>query len=146
MERRYNMSRRNRRHWKNIEIAKKIAKHLILRRCWEEINQTNLAKDMDITYQQWSKFETIQNRIYAEQLMAICDKRNWDLSQFKSKPEDILQEWLERDYPDTKAVPTKYMKITRLFKRLDIQGNAWYNINQLEEPIPFVVDSIERKN
>ena len=101
---------------------------------------------MDISYQQWSKFETIQNRIYAEQLMAICDKRNWDISQFKSKPEDVLQEWLERDYPDTKAVPTKYMKITRLFKRLDIQGNAWYNIHQLEEPISFVVDSIEKGN
>ena len=40
----------------------------------------------------------------------------------------------------------KYMKITRLFKRLDIQGNAWYNINQLEEPIPFVVDTIEKGN
>jgi len=140
------MSRRNRRHWKNIEIAKNIAKHLILRRCWEEISQTNLARDMDISYQQWSKFETIQNRIYAEQLMAICDKRNWDVSQFKSKPEDVLQEWLERDYPDTKAVPTKYMKITRLFKRLDIQGNAWYNIHQLEEPIPFVVDNIQKGN
>ena len=63
--------------------------------------------DIGTTFQQYQKVERCYNRIFAEQLISICNNRKWDLA--------VLDKTAQRNY---------------------------YG----EEPIPFVVDSIERGN
>ena len=61
----------------------------------------------------------------------------------EANPEETLKEWFKRDYGDNSVTPDKYNKIIRFWKVLN--NNASRNYYG-EEPIPFVVDSIERGN
>jgi len=137
------MSRRGRRNWSNLEINKRICKQLILHRVWNELSQKNLAKDIGATYQQYQKVEKCYNRIFAEQLISICNNRKWDISIFNADPYETLKEWFKRDYGDSLTRPDKYNKIIRVWDVLDKSAQRNY---YGEEPIPFVVDSIERVN
>jgi transcriptional regulator with XRE-family HTH domain len=137
------MSRRGRRNWSNLEINKRICKQLILHRVWNELSQKNLAKDIGATYQQYQKVEKCYNRIFAEQLISICNNRKWDISIFNADPYETLKEWFKRDYGDSLTRPDKYNKIIRFWDVLDKSAQRNY---YGEEPIPFVVDSIERVN
>jgi|TARA_B100001964_G_C13904563_1_gene453138 transcriptional regulator with XRE-family HTH domain len=143
MERRYKMSRRGRRNWSNLEINKRICKQLILHRVWNELSQKNLAKDIGATYQQYQKVEKCYNRIFAEQLISICNNRKWDISIFNADPYETLKEWFKRDYGDSLTRPDKYNKIIRFWDVLDKSAQRNY---YGEEPIPFVVDSIQKGN
>jgi DNA-binding XRE family transcriptional regulator len=143
MERRYKMSRRGRRNWSNLEINKRICKQLILHRVWNELSQKTLAKDIGATYQQYQKVEKCYNRIFAEQLISICNNRKWDISIFNADPYETLKEWFKRDYGDSLTRPDKYNKIIRFWDVLDKSAQRNY---YGEEPIPFVVDSIKRVN
>ena len=137
------MSRRGRRNWSNLEINKRICKQLILHRVWNELSQKTLAKDIGATYQQYQKVEKCYNRIFAEQLISICNNRKWDISIFNADPYETLKEWFKRDYGDSLTRPDKYNKIIRVWDVLDKSAQRNY---YGEEPIPFVVDSIERVN
>ncbi len=137
------MSRRGRRNWSNLEINKRICKQLILHRVWNELSQKNLAKDIGATYQQYQKVEKCYNRIFAEQLISICNNRKWDISIFNADPYETLKEWFKRDYGDSLTRPDKYNKIIRFWDVIDKSAQRNY---YGEEPIPFVVDSIERGN
>ena len=144
MERRYNMSRRGRRNWSNLEVNKRICKHLILHRIWNDLPQRAIAKDIGTTFQQYQKVEKCYNRIFAEQLISICNNRRWDISIFNSDPYETLKEWMKRDYPQTAypwITPDKYHKIKRFWEVLDKSAARNY---YGEEPIPFVVDTIEK--
>ncbi len=137
------MSRRGRRNWSNLEINKRICKQLILHRVWNELSQKNLAKDIGATYQQYQKVEKCYNRIFAEQLISICNNRKWDISIFNADPYETLKEWFKRDYGDSLTRPDKYNKIIRVWDVLDKSAQRNY---YGEEPIPFVVDSIQKGN
>ncbi len=137
------MSRRGRRNWSNLEINKRICKQLILHRVWNELSQKNLAKDIGATYQQYQKVEKCYNRIFAEQLISICNNRKWDISIFNADPYETLKEWFKRDYGDSLTRPDKYNKIIRFWDVLDKSAQRNY---YGEEPIPFVVDSIQKGN
>jgi len=137
------MSRRGRRNWSNLEINKRICKQLILHRVWNELSQKNLAKDIGATYQQYQKVEKCYNRIFAEQLISICNNRKWDISIFNADPYETLKEWFKRDYGDSLTRPDKYNKIIRFWDVLDKSAQRNY---YGEEPVPFVVDSIQKGN
>ena len=137
------MSRRGRRNWSNLEINKRICKQLILHRVWNELSQKTLAKDIGATYQQYQKVEKCYNRIFAEQLISICNNRKWDISIFNADPYETLKEWFKRDYGDSLTRPDKYNKIIRVWDVLDKSAQRNY---YGEEPIPFVVDSIQKGN
>ena len=120
------MSRRGRKNWSNFEINKRICKQLILHRVWNDLSQTDLSKDIGTTFQQYQKNEKCANRIFAEQLISICNNRKWDLAIFQNaNPEDTLDEWMKKDYPGI-AIPNKYTKIKNAWKLLDTNGFKSY--------------------
>ena len=148
------MSRRGRRNWSNLEINKRICKQLILHRIWNKLSQSNLAEDIGTTFQQYQKVEKCYNRIFAEQLVSICNNRKWDVAILaKADPQETLNEWISRDYPykedpnikdaQVRIMPDKYHKIKRSWDVLDKSASRNY---YGEEPIPFVVDTIEKGN
>ena len=137
------MSRRGRRNWSNLEINKRICKHLILHRIWNKLSQTNIADNIGTTFQQYQKVEKCDNRIFAEQLVSICKNRGWKTEVIcEADPEETLKEWFKRDYGNA-IIPDKYTKILRSWDVLDKTAEKNY---YGEKPIPFVVDSIERGN
>ena len=80
----------------NYEINKNIAKILVLHRVWSGLNQTKVAKDLNVSFQQIQKYEKCMNRISAEMLIDICKKRKWDITLFMNNmPESILDEWMK---------------------------------------------------
>ena len=124
------MSRRGRKTWSNFEINKRICKQLILHRVWNDLSQTDLSKDIGTTFQQYQKNEKCANRIFAEQLISICNNRKWDLAIFQNaNPEDTLDEWMKKDYPGI-AIPNKYTKIKNAWKLLDTNGSKSYYGNK----------------
>ena len=141
------MSRRGRRNWSNLEINKRICKQLILHRIWNGLSQSNLAEDIGTTFQQYQKVERCYNRIFAEQLISICNNRKWDISIFNADPYETLKEWFRKDYGgitlSREPMPDKVIKIRESWNRLDKTAQRNY---YGEEPIPFVVDTIEKGN
>ena len=117
-----------------------------MHRIWNKLSQSNLAEDIGTTFQQYQKIERCYNRIFAEQLISICNNRKWDVSIIaKADPKETLDEWINRDYATFKYknYPDKYHKIMRSWDILDKSAQRNY---YGEEPIPFIVDSIERGN
>ena len=140
------MSRRGRKNWSNLEINKRICKQLILHRIWNKLSQSNLAEDIGTTFQQYQKVERCYNRIFAEQLVSICNNRKWDVAILaKADPEETLHTWLFDNYGAGENVkyPDKYNKIIDSWDKLDRTAQRNY---YGEEPIPFVVDSLEKGN
>ena len=123
------MSRRGRRNWSNLEANKKICKQLILHRIWNGLSQSKLAEDIGTTFQQYQKVERCYNRIFAEQLISICNNRKWDVAIIaKADPQETLDEWIMRDYKDAqvKIMPDKYHKIKRSWDVLDKSARRNY--------------------
>ena len=138
------MSRRGRKNWSNLEINKRICKQLILHRIWNKLSQRNLAEDIGTTFQQYQKVEKCYNRLFAEQLASICKNRGWRPEIIiEADPEETIKEWFKRDYGDSLIRPDKYNKIMRVW---DVLGKSAQRNYYGEEPIPFVVDSIEKGN
>ena len=107
----------------NYEINKNIAKILVLHRVWDGLNQTKVAKDLNVSFQQIQKYEKCMNRISAEMLIDICKKRKWDITLFmNNKPESILDEWISiSNYPEEKSpYQLRADQITRKWKQIDI--------------------------
>ena len=137
------MSRRGRRNWSNFERAKRLCKQLILHRVKDNLSQTNLSEDIGTTFQQYQKDEKTSNRIYGEQLIAIFESRKWDPQVIMmANPEETLNEWI-KSTSDSEVKTRKIAKIKNAWKLLDTNGPRNY---YGEEPIPFVVDTIEKGN
>ena len=113
-----------------------------MHRIWNNLSQTDMSKDIGTTFQQYQKVEKCYNRIFAEQLISICNNRKWDISIFNSDPHETLKEWFKRDYGNA-IIPDKYTKILRSWDVLDKSAQRNY---YGEKPIPFVIDSIEKGN
>tara|TARA_R110000751_G_scaffold138193_1_gene241823 strand:- start:476 stop:940 length:465 start_codon:yes stop_codon:yes gene_type:complete len=147
------MSRRGRKNWSNFEINKRICKQLILHRVWNDLSQTDLSKDIGTTFQQYQKNEKCANRIFAEQLISICNNRKWDLAIFQNaNPEDTLDEWMKKDYRgiailDTSSLKSyygenKYNKIKNAWKLLDTNGSKSYYGN-VKDPDPDHISNMK---
>ena len=132
------MSRRGRKNWNNLEIKKRICKQLILHRIWNDLTQTDMSKDIGTTFQQYQKVERCYNRIFAEQLISICNNRKWDISIFNSDPQHTLAEWVIRDYPNSDTFPDKYNKIMKSWDVLDINAAKCYYGNYNYNDIPDI--------
>ena len=132
------MSRRGRKNWNNLEINKRICKQLILHRIWNDLTQTDMSKDIGTTFQQYQKVERCYNRIFAEQLISICNNRKWDISIFNSDPKHTLAEWVVRDYPNSETFPDKYNKIMKSWDVLDINAAKCYYGNYNYNDIPDI--------
>ena len=114
----------------NYEINKNIAKILVLHRVWDGLNQTRVAKNLNVTFQQVQKYEKCMNRISAEMLIDICKKRKWDITLFmNNKPESILDEWTTIDYEENSPYPLRIDQITRKWKQIDRVGEDNYYRN-----------------
>ena len=142
------MSRRGRKNWSNLEINKRICKQLILHRIWYGLSQTILAEDIGTTFQQYQKIERCYNRIFAEQLVSICKNQGWKEEIIcRADPEETLVEWIDRDYGgiplEARPIPDKVIKIRESWNKLNKTASRNY---YGEEPIPFVVDTIEKGN
>ncbi len=125
------MSRRARKNWNNLEISKRIAKQLVLHRLWNELPQRELAKDINATFQQYQKLEKCVNRIFAEQLVSICNNRKWDSSVIlQGNPEDTIREWI-KELND--ALPHKYYKIINQWEMIDKSAeNNYFRGREIE--------------
>lgn len=62
----------------------KIQRNLKRLRKKSKLTQSDVAVVIGVTYQQIQKFENGINRIFAHQLLDICDKFHWDLNEFKA--------------------------------------------------------------
>ena len=118
--------RMGRKNWTNYSTNKNIARVLILHRIWNNLSQENMAKINHTTFQQYQKVEKCHNRIFAEQLFAICKDRKWDISLFDQEPMEILIKWKNRDFPDYKIFPDKITKIISAWDKLNREGEANY--------------------
>ena len=110
---------------------------------------------MQTTFQQYQKVERCYNRIFAEQLVSICQNRGWRPEIImEADPQETLNEWISRDYPldkedpnikdvQVRIMPDKYHRIIRFWDVLNKSAPRNY---YGENPIPFVVDSIEKGN
>ena len=108
---------------------------------WNDLSQTDLSKDIGTTFQQYQKNEKCANRIFAEQLISICNNRKWDLAIFQNaNPEDTLDEWMSKD--ENKISETKYDKIKNAWKLLDTNGSKSYYGN-VKDPDPDHISNMK---
>ena len=85
-----------RKKFNRLPEAKQLAKQLLLHRVWHGYSQENIAEVLDVTFQQYQKIERCENRLYAEQLLAICKHFKWDPSIIMlTDPRATLDEWVE---------------------------------------------------
>ena len=123
------MSRRKK-GFTNYEINKNIAKILVLHRVWDGLNQTKIAKDLNVSFQQIQKYEKCMNRMSAEMLIDICNKRKWDITLFmNNKPESILDELMKgvnQMDPKSSPYPLRISQITEKWETIDRVGKDNY--------------------
>ena len=75
-------------------INENIAKILTLHRIWNGYTQSQIAKCVEVTFQQIQKYERCINRIPGDHLIDICKQKSWDIQLFTNdKPEAIFEEW-----------------------------------------------------
>ena len=67
-----------RKTFNRLPEAKQLAKQLILHRLWDGKTQDTVAKLLGVTFQQYQKLERCENRVFAEQLMLLCQEYKWD--------------------------------------------------------------------
>ena len=110
-------------------IAKNIAKTLILFRVWKGFTQSQIAGSIGVTFQQVQKYEKLINRISAESLIDLCQKRKWDISVFASgSPETTLGIWKQEvNLEDPESIyQLRLEQILKAWAKLDRVGKTNY--------------------
>ena len=124
--------RKKRHNANNLELSKMIAKHLILHRIWHGLTQNKIALDLNVSHQQYQKFESCTNDILYIQVAKIFKNRKWNTEILGSNPYEVLIEWLKSNYninniPNyTGIYPDKYYKILNAWKLLDLKAEKNY--------------------
>ena len=136
------MSRRGRRNWSNLEINKRICKHLIMHRIWNNLSQTNLSKDIGTTFQQYQKVEKCENRCMAEQLLEVCNAYDWDpRTILKADPVQTLDAWIHRRKPRTRAnIVNRPERIRQKLDKLNDQAYKHYFKKNSTDPLILTED------
>ena len=62
----------------------KIAKMLFAQRILKNLTQTQAGKIINVSFQQWQKYEKTTNGITAENLLIFCDKKKINISEFQN--------------------------------------------------------------
>ena len=122
------MSRRKK-TYTDYEIIKNIAKILVLHRVWNGLSQTNIAKDLNVSFQQVQKYEKCINEISWGKGINLCMKRKWDISLFMNdKPESILEEWISvSNYSEKMSpYPLRANQIMKKWAQIDRVGEDNY--------------------
>jgi transcriptional regulator with XRE-family HTH domain len=73
---------------KNLQ-NNKIGKNLKRLRKQSKLTQSNVADVLGVSYQQIQKFEKGINRIFAHQILDICDEFDWDLNEFRASESSV---------------------------------------------------------
>ena len=113
----------------NYEINKNIAKTLVLHRVWNGYTQTQLAKCINVSFQQIQKYERCINRLAAENLIDICRQKKWDIQLFLTdKPEAIFSEWCKQipEHGFDTPYPQRASQIQRSWDKIDTVGKQNY--------------------
>ena len=121
--------RKRRKNEENLILAKKLAKHLILHRLWNGLSQNKIALDLNVSHQQYQKFESCTNDILYIQVAKIFKERGWSTEILGSNHYAVLDEWLRRDYQGKDGFgvyPDKYYKILNAWKLLDLKAEKNY--------------------
>ena len=71
------------------EINYKIGQNIKRLRKQSKLTQSNLADQIKVSYQQIQKFEHGRNRIFAHQLLELCELNNWNLNEFKASESSV---------------------------------------------------------
>ena len=117
-----------RKKFNRLPEAKQLAKQLLLHRVWSGKSQTEVADVLDVTFQQYQKIERCQNRLYAEQLLAICKKFNWDPAIIMmADPVGTLNEWEENKPRHQRAgIDSAVTRIHKKFYAIDVNAASRY--------------------
>jgi transcriptional regulator with XRE-family HTH domain len=67
----------------------KIGQNLKRLRKQSKLTQSNIANVLGVSYQQIQKFEKGINRIFAHQILDICDEFDWDLNEFRASESSV---------------------------------------------------------
>mgnify|MGYP003131454746 FL=1 len=67
----------------------KISQNLKRLRKQSKLTQSNIADVLGVSYQQIQKFEKGINRIFAHQILDICDEFDWDLNEFRASESSV---------------------------------------------------------
>ena len=67
----------------------KIGQNLKRLRKQSKLTQSNIADVLGVSYQQIQKFEKGINRIFAHQILDICDEFDWDLNEFRASESSV---------------------------------------------------------
>ena len=117
-----------RKKFNRLPEAKQLAKQLLLHRVWSGKSQTEVADVLDVTFQQYQKIERCQNRLYAEQLLAICKKFKWDPAIIMmADPVGTLNEWEENKPRHQRAgIDSAVTRIHKKFYAIDVNAASRY--------------------
>jgi len=124
---------RRKKAFTNYTINKNIAKTLVLHRVWNGYTQTQLAKCINVSFQQIQKYERCINRLAAENLIDICKQKKWDIQLFTNdQPEAIFEEWCKNvDVTNLESsYPLRANQIQRSWDKIEEVGKQnYYNEN-----------------
>jgi len=68
----------------NIEYNIQIGQHLKRLRIQSHLTQTDIGKQLHVRFQQVGKWERGINKIFAHQLLKLCELNNWNIIEFKA--------------------------------------------------------------
>ena len=125
---------------KDLEHIKQIAKQLFLHRVWNGKSQSEIAEIIDVSFQQYQKIERCENRMYAEQLIKICQNQKWDIEIIaNADPHMTLNEWDNVSEPKQRSgIKVNYQKILNKFDKIDLNAyKNYYRIKTQETILPM---------
>ena len=106
-------------------INENIAKILSLHRIWNGYTQSQIAKCVEVTFQQIQKYERCINWLPGDHLIDICKQKKWDLSLFSvDNPQDIFDEWINNvdQMTEDSPYPLRIDQINRAWLKIDNVG------------------------
>ena len=99
---------------------------MIAHRIWSRLTQTEMGDIIGVSFQQYQKMEKCVNRIYAEDLQIICEEKKWDITMMYADSDEMLDEWIQRDYPNNRAIPREYEQVKEMWKKAEISADKYY--------------------
>ena len=71
------------------EINYKIGQNIKRLRKQSKLTQSNLGDQLSVSFQQIQKFENGSNRIFAHQLLQLCELNHWNINEFKASESSV---------------------------------------------------------
>ena len=68
----------------NKEYNFQIGQHLKRLRNQSKLTQSNVGDQVSVCFQQVQKWERGSNKIFAHQLLQLCELNNWNITEFKA--------------------------------------------------------------